>query len=128
MEKKFTVIEGGRRHQLTAEDALHRQMLKAALAGDARARRDLLRLREQNPKPKGAVDGSPESDNPRIVFMKDSTVLLIALGICVEVNGRCVLTSWAIEAARKRQSWTPLSPEDEKLLDDFGETDFKRAA
>ena len=59
--------------------------------------------------------------------MKDSTVLLLVLDVCIKVDGRCVHSSWAIEVARKRQGWAPLSPERQELLDAFGETGIKRA-
>jgi hypothetical protein len=129
MQKKLTVIEGGKRRKLPVEDAVYAQIVKAALAGDRGACRDLLRFREKNPKPKATAGRSTESEKPRIVFMKDSTALLHALGISVEVeNERSVLCSWVIEAARERQGWAPLSPEHEKLLEEFGEEGFKRAA
>jgi hypothetical protein len=129
IRKKLTVIEGGKQLKLSAEEILYKKLLKAAIDGDASARRDLLRLIERMPKEKVPEDGASTTASALgVIFMKDSTELLLALGICIQTDGRCVLSCWAIEAARERQGWAPLSEEDEKLLDDFGEPGVKRAA
>jgi len=128
MQTKLTVVEGGKRQKLPAEEVLYKQLVKRALEGDARARRDLLRLLEKLPQRKDLADTKTSAGQAwGVIFMKDSTELLLALGICVEIDNRVVLSSWAIEAARERQNWAPLSPEQTQLLEDFGE-DFKRAA
>ena len=128
IRKKFAVVEGGKSRRLPCDEALYKQMANAALAGDRHARRDFLRLIEKSPAPKGSVEDSSASNPARVVFIKDSTELLLALGICIEVDGICMLCSWAIDAARERQAWAALSEEDEKLLEEFGEPGFKRAA
>jgi hypothetical protein len=121
LQKQFTVVEGGRRRKVSIEEAICTQTIKAAIAGDMRMRRDLLRLLEKVSKKKQPTANSQTSGPPQILLMKQSTALLLALGICVEIEGRCALSSWVVQAARERQGWAPLSPEDEKLLSDFGE-------
>jgi len=121
LQKQFTVIEGGRRRKVSLEEAICTQTVKAAIAGDIRVRRDLLRLLEKVSKKKQPAANSPRSNPPSIVLMKDLAALLLALGIFVEIEGRCALSSWVIEAARERQGWAPLSPEDEELLRAFAE-------
>jgi hypothetical protein len=129
LDRKVTVTEDGVQRTATIIEALLLQMSQRALAGDAVARRELLKIAGQVAQ--AAADADTKGGGTTVVIKrfgqpKGCTGALEVLGVIIEVgdgSGALKVQPWVLEAALARGA--RLSDADRDLVEQFTVTSLE---